>query len=39
MNLNTNHEFLVSEGLQVTHMDALNQFSLKLMTLTPRGCL
>ena len=28
---------LGAEGLQGTHMDALNTFSSKLMTLTPRG--
>ena len=31
------HDFLGSEGFQGTHMDALNQFSSKLMTLTLRG--
>ena len=29
--------FLKSDGFQETHMNALNQFSSKLMTLTPRG--
>ena len=40
MNLNTSigasRLILGSEGLQETHMDALNTFSSKLMTLTPR---
>ena len=31
------HDFLGSEGLQGTHMDALNPFNSKLMTLTPKG--
>ena len=35
--LSVHHDFLGSEGFQGTHMDALNQFSLKLITLTPRG--
>ena len=40
MNLNTSISasqlMLGSEGLQGTHLDALNTFSSKLMTLTPR---
>ena len=35
--LSMHHNFLGSEGLQGTHIDALNPFSSKLMTLTPRG--
>ena len=35
--LSVHHNFLGSEGLQGTHIDALNPFSLKLMTLTLRG--
>ena len=31
------YNFLVSEGLQGTHMDALNPLNSKLMTLIPRG--
>ena len=40
MNLNilsVHHDFLGSEGLQGTHIDALNPFSSKLMTLALRG--
>ena len=37
MLLSVNHNFLGSEGLQGTHIDALNQFSSKFMTLTQRG--
>ena len=35
--LSVHHNFLGSEGLQGTHIDALNPFSSKLMTLTLRG--
>ena len=35
--LTLNFNFLGSEGLQETHMNALNQFSSKWMTLTLRG--
>ena len=35
--LSVHHNFLGSEGLQGTHIDALNPFSSKLMTLILRG--
>ena len=35
--LSMHYYFLVSEGLQGTHMNAINPFNSKLMTLTPRG--
>ena len=35
--LSVHHNFLGSEGLQGTHIDALNPFSSKLMPLTLRG--
>ena len=35
--LSVHHNFLGSEGLQGTHIDALNPFSSKLMALTLRG--
>ena len=34
--LSLNYKFLDSKGLQVTHMEALNPFNSKLMTLTAR---
>ena len=34
--LSMHYNFLVSEGFQGTHIDALNPFVSKLMTLTPR---
>ena len=37
MLLSVHHNFWGSEGLQGTHIDALNPFSSKLMTMTPRG--
>ena len=37
--LSLNHNFLDSEGLQGTHMEALNPFNSTLMTLIPRGVL
>ena len=35
--LSLNYNFFDSEGLQGTHMKALNPFNSKLMALTPRG--
>ena len=35
--LSVHHDFLGSEGLQGTHIDASSPFSSKLMTLTQRG--
>ena len=35
--LSMHYHFLMSEGLQETHIDALNPFRSKLITLTPRG--
>ena len=35
--LSVHHDFFGSEGLQGTHMHALNQFSSNVMTLSPRG--
>ena len=35
--LSMNYNFLVSEGLQETHMNSLNPFNSNLMILSPRG--